>query len=399
MTLRKHAIFAATLTLSLAVAGCSSTNSGQRPASPAPLPAISATGTAEPIPAPSIVINGAPSAAVTEQVVVVNGLAVPWDIEFMPDGSMLVSERDTGIIKRVRSGFATALNGPGAEALRESVATDGEGGLLGLAISATDSTVMYAYLSRADGNAVVRMSLTGELLSSPIDVMTGIPHANNHNGGRIAFGPDGFLYVATGDSADASLAQDKDSLAGKILRVVADGSVDDGSAAPGNPFDSPVWSMGHRNVQGLDWTADGRLYASEFGDKSWDELNLIEPGANYGWPEVEALQGSPSGTELGATVKGFTYPVAQWPVADASPSGLAITEDAIYTAALRGEGVWRIPLTQTGTGTPARLSVDIGRVRDVAIGPGGDLYVITNNTDGRGEPRQGDDHVYRLSVE
>ncbi|WP_152649719.1 PQQ-dependent sugar dehydrogenase [Demequina oxidasica] len=404
MTIRKTAVVVATLASLIAVTGCSSddpdTSSSATASQPSTTsqPSISASGSLAPIPVPSVVIEGAPTATVLSQSKVVSGLAAPWDIEPMPDGSMLVSERDTGSIKRLRAGFATALNGPGAEALRNSVDAEGEGGLLGLAISPADPTSVYAYLTRADGNAVVRMTLTGELLSSPVDVLTGIPHAANHDGGRIAFGPDGYLYIATGDASDSGLAQDKGSLAGKILRVIADGTEADGTAPQGNPFDSLVWSMGHRNVEGLAWTADGRMYATEFGHNTTDELNLIVAGNNYGWPGVEAREGAPKGTELGETVDGITYPVAEWPVADASPSGMTISSDAIYVAALRGEDVWRIPLTQDGIGTPAKLGIDLGRIRSVALGPDGSIYVVTNNTDGRGEPRDEDDHVYQLEL-
>ena len=398
MTNRKRTYAAAIVTVSFALAGCSSTGSDQSTPSASSLPAVSASASPEPIPAPTVVVDGAPTAVVTDQSEVIGGLDAPWDLEFMPDGSMLISERDTAHIERVRSGFATALNGPGAEALRGMVDADGEGGLLGLALSPTDHTTLYAYISRAGDNAVVRMSLTGDLLSAPVDVVAGIPHATRHNGGRIEFGPDGYLYISTGDSSDGDLAQDPTSLAGKILRVVADGSEDDGTAPSGNPSDSIVWSLGHRNVEGFGWTGDGRMYASEFGNDSTDELNLIQPGANYGWPTVEATQGAPAGTALGDTVGGLTYPAVEWAVADASPSGIAITEDAIYIAALRGEGVWRIPLTQDGVGTPALLNLDLGRIRDVEVGTGGDLYVVTNNTDGRGEPREGDDHVYKITV-
>ncbi|WP_061964312.1 PQQ-dependent sugar dehydrogenase [Demequina aurantiaca] len=404
MTIRRSVFAAATFTALIAVTGCSSADpdvsssaTASQPSTTSQ-PSISASGSLEPIPVPSIVVDGAATATVTSQTKVVSSLAAPWDLEPMPDGSMLVSERDTGAIKRIRAGFATSLNGPGAEALRNTVVAEGEGGLLGLAVDPSHPSHMYAYLSRADGNAVVRMTLTGELLSAPVDVVTGIPHAANHDGGRIDFGPDGYLYIATGDAADGDLAQDKDSLAGKILRVVADGSDDDGTAPTDNPFDSLVWSMGHRNVEGFAWTADGRMYASEFGQNTTDELNLIEPGANYGWPDVEAREGAPAATELSDTVDGLTYPVAEWPVADASPSGVAITEDAIYVAALRGEDVWRIPLTQDGIGTPARLDLDLGRIRAVALGPEGSIYILTNNTDGRGEPRDEDDHVFRLDI-
>lgn len=402
MTIPKYAGVAVVLTAALTLAGCSTASSEAPIATASQVsttaqPSVTASA-GQPVPSPSAVVDGSPTATVVTQDKVVNDLDSPWNIESMPDASMLISERDTGKIKRVRAGFATSLNGPGAEALRSSVVSKGEGGLLGIAISPTDPTLLYAYISRTEGNAVVRMSLIGEVLAAPVDVVTGIPHAANHDGGRIAFGPDGFLYITTGDAGDGALAQNQDSLAGKILRVVADGGEDDGTAAPGNPFDSLVWSMGHRNVEGLGWAADGRMYASEFGEDSLDELNLIAPGANYGWPTVEGLDGAPAGTGLGETVDGLTYPVAQWPVAQASPSGLAIAADAIYVAALRGEDVLRIPLTQTGTGTPAPLGLDLGRIRDVALGPDGSLGVLTNNTDGRGAPRDGDDHVYRLTL-
>lgn len=398
MTLRTQALLAAAVTSALVVTGCSSADSQAPSTQASTSPHIASSSTLEPIPTPDAVVNGAPTATVLTQSEVVAGLAAPWDIEFMPDGSMLVSERDTGTIQRVRSGFATSLNGPGAEALRSSVNADGEGGLLGLAISPKDPTLLYAYVSRAEDNAVVRMSLTGELLSAPVDVVTGIPHGIHHNGGRIDFSPGGMLYIATGDTGDEDLADNPDSLAGKVLRVVADGTDNDGAVPSDNPTDSLVWSMGHRNVEGFDWAADGRMYATEFGENSTDELNRIKGGSHYGWPYVEGLKRAPSGATLGTTVDGYTYPVATWPVADSSPSGMAITADAIYVAALRGEGIWRIPLTQDGIGTPARLDVDLGRVRDIEVGPGGALYVLSNNTDGRGEPREGDDRVYRITV-
>lgn len=363
--------------------------------STAPSPSVQPTTGihGEPLP-----IGGAAHASVLTKDVIVTGLKSPWAMAFLPDGSFLVSERDTGYIRHVRAGVAVRLNGPGAQAIRAALVADGEGGLLGLAISPKDPTLLYAYLSRADGNAVVRMSLAGDLLSNPVDVVTGIPHAKNHDGGRIEFGPDGFLYISTGDAAKPASAQDKTSLAGKILRVVADGSAKDGSAAPGNPFGTLVWSLGHRNVQGMGWVSDGRMYASELGQNSLDELNLITPGANYGWPTVEGTNGAPAGTALGATVAGLTYPVAEWPTNDASPSGIAITHEAIYVAALRGERLWRVPLTSDGTGTPEVILTGVGRIRDVAVGPDGALYVLTNNTDGRGTPRPEDDRVIRITV-
>lgn len=348
---------------------------------------------------PPAEIGGASVVEVAERGNLVTGLEAPWDLEFLPDGAVLVSGRDSGTIYRVRGGIGTALNGPGSEKLRTLVDSTGEGGLLGLTVHPDDPTLLYVYLTREDGNAVMRFSMQGDVLGNSTEVITGIPKASNHDGGRIDFGPDGYLYIATGDAAEPELAQDLDSLAGKILRVVANGTDADGSRAPDNPFDSRVWSYGHRNVQGFGWVADGRMYASEFGQSSLDEVNLIEPGGNYGWPMVEGTDGAPEGTELGQTVDGLTYPVVEWSPSGASPSGVAITHEGIYVAALRGERIWRIPLTVDGIGEPHTLVDDLGRVRHVEVGPDGALYALTNNTDGRSDPSDKDDRLVRLTVE
>jgi glucose/arabinose dehydrogenase len=184
--------------------------------------------------------------------------------------------------------------------------------------------------------------------------------------------------VTTGDASDGSNSQDRGSLGGKILRITKDGK-----AAPGNPFQSRVWTWGHRNVQGIAWDSDGAMYASEFGQNTWDELNLIKPGLNYGWPEVEGKAG----------VRGFTDPLAQWATSDASPSGIAVADGAVYMAALRGESLWRIPVDGADAGTPQRLLAgEYGRLRDVVTGPDGRLWVLTSNTY-RGNPRADDDKV------
>jgi len=215
--------------------------------------------------------------------------------------------------------------------------------------------------------------------------VSGIPKAGNHDGGRIRFGPDGFLYATAGDAGNSDTAQDPGSLSGKILRMTPEGR-----PAPGNPFDNFTWSFGHRNPQGIAWDANGDLWAAEFGQNTWDELNRIEPGGNYGWPIVEGQAGDSR----------FIDPVQQWSTADASPSGLAIVGDTLFLAALRGERLWTIaPATAGGalTATPWFVG-ELGRLRDVTAGPDGELWFISNNTDGRGSPSPGDDKLFRVRL-
>lgn len=208
-----------------------------------------------------------------------------------------------------------------------------------------------------------------------------------HNGGRIAFGPDKMLYAGTGESGDTGLSQDRKSLGGKILRMTPDGE-----PAPGNPFPgSPVYSYGHRNVQGLAWDDKQRLFASEFGQDTWDELNAIKPGDNYGWPEAEGKGGG----------SGFHDPVAQWSTDEASPSGIAYAEGSVWMAGLRGERLWRIPLKGTAAAADpqAFLEGEYGRLRTVAPAGGDKLWLVTSNTDGRGDAKGGDDRILELEVE
>lgn len=310
--------------------------------------------------------------------VIASDLDVPWGLALLDDGRLLVGERDTAEVYAVTPGQPPRLvtTVPGVE-------PGGEGGLLGVAVAEGHAGAsFYAYATTATDNRVLKVDPTastedGRALTTVL--IDGIPKAGNHNGGRIAFGPDGYLYVSTGDASEGDSAQDPQSLAGKILRITPDGD-----PAPGNPDpDSPVWSLGHRNVQGLGWDGQGRLWASEFGSGDWDELNLIERGGNYGWPQVEGMGGAPE----------FIDPVAVWPTSEASPSGLAVTDDAIYMAALRGQSLWRIPLQDSGAGEPERLLDGVyGRLRSVVAGPDGELWVLTNNTF-RGEPADDDDRL------
>ena len=312
---------------------------------------------------------------------VATGLAAPWGIAFLPDGSALVTERDTARIKRIAGGAVTTVGTvPG-------VRPGGEGGLLGIAVAPTFGTdrLVYVYFTAANDNRVVRMRYdTG--LGTPQVVVSGIPRATIHNGGRLAFGPDGMLYIATGDAGQTGNAQNPSSLGGKILRVTPTGA-----AAPGNPTaGSRLWSLGHRNVQGLAFDQAGRLWAGEFGQNTWDELNRIQAGRNYGWPIVEGTAGNPS----------YADPVAQWSPSQASPSGIAFARNTVWLASLRGQRLWGVPvLNGAGDGSPvAFLNGTYGRLRLVTPAPDGSLWLLTNNTDGRGTPRPGDDRILRLTL-
>jgi glucose/arabinose dehydrogenase len=313
---------------------------------------------------------------------VATGLDAPWDVAWLGD-RVLLTERDRGRLLELDDDGSTR------EVRTFEVDAAGEGGLLGLAVGPDE--LLYVYLTTGEDNRVVRLDPDDD--TEPEVVLDGIPAERTHNGGRIAFGPDDLLYVATGDAQERPASQDPTSLAGKILRVTPDGDVPDDNPTEG----SPVWSLGHRNVQGLAFDADGRLFAPEFGPDVDDEVNRIEPGGNYGWPEVTGDAG----------VEGFADPILTRQPPEASWSGgVVLTEGAIpqwegdlFVAALRGERLWRLPLTDDGEvdGEPEELYVgEYGRLREVTQAPDGSLWVLTNNTDGRGDPREGDDRILRI---
>lgn len=371
----------------LLTAGCSSDGGGP-PGGPG---RTTATGTA-PGTAPSgHATEPAPPAKGSVKVLrtVADGLRTPWGLAPLPGGGLLVSSRDDGTIIRIdeKTGRKTELGSV------SGVSPAGEGGLLGIALSpgyASDHMI-YAYFTSASDNRIVRMLYDerkppGEQLGAPDTVFKGIPKGVIHNGGRIAFGPDGMLYVGTGESGARGLAQDKKSLGGKILRLTPEGE-----PAPGNPFPgSPVYSYGHRNVQGLAWDDRQRLFASEFGQDTWDELNAIKPGANYGWPQAEGRSSDAA----------FQNPIAQWHTDDASPSGIAYVEGVIWMAGLKGQRLWRIPLQGTQASAPpqALLTGQYGRLRTVVAAGGDKVWLLTSNTDGRGRPGKGDDRLLELEV-
>jgi glucose/arabinose dehydrogenase len=322
---------------------------------------------------------------------IASGLTTPWGLGFLPDGTALVTERDTGKLLAISPGAEHAVSTVGTV---NGVVPGGEGGLLGLAVSPTpgDAPTVFVYYTADGDNRVAALTLGGGdgaplRIQGQQDIVTGIPKATVHNGGRLVIGPDGDLYIGTGDATDSDGAQRLNYLGGKILRVALNGS-----AAPGTPFpDAPlVYSYGHRNVQGLAFDARGRLWASEFGASSYDELNLIRPGGNYGWPVVEG----PSDDSR------FVAPYRYWPTSDASPSGLAIVGQTAFMAALRGERLWQIPLSgSAGAAEPmSRLAGEYGRLRTVVTAPDGTLWLATSNTDGRGDPAPDDDRVLALRL-
>ncbi|HCU50440.1 MAG TPA: glucose sorbosone dehydrogenase, partial [Micromonosporaceae bacterium] len=340
----------------LSLVACSEGNQPRAVASGPPAPQPASPG-----------VTGTPK--VTTKDVLVKKLRVPWGIAFLPDGSALVTERDSRKILKLTKGpgedgaYTTSQVG-----MIEEADSHGEGGLMGIAVSpnyAQDQAIYLYYTTETD-NRVARWSIGGK----PQPIVTGIPISGIHNGGRLAFGPDKFLYATTGDAGSTGLAQDLNSLGGKILRMTTDGK-----PASGNPFNTLVWSYGHRNVQGVAWDGSGRMWASEFGQNTWDEINLIEKGKNYGWPDVEGAAGD----------KRFVDPVFAFPTSESSCSGTAVGGDILAVACLRGQ---RLILVHLGTGGALsqpnpQLVKEYGRLRAVVEAPDKSLWVLTNNHDGR----------------
>ncbi|MDN6527870.1 MAG: PQQ-dependent sugar dehydrogenase [Brevibacterium sp.] len=372
-TARRRAAIA--MTLVLALSGCSSDQEDS------PLADSPSAGSAAPA---SQNDNGADenSRPDAESEVVAQNLEAPWSVAFY-EKTALVSERDSARILEIDSHRPADVREVATVA---GVSASGEGGLLGLSVRG-DS--LYAYFTAESDNRIQRFPITrgsdGIELGSPETIVDGIAKAGFHNGGRMAFGPDGMLYATVGDAGDQGAAQDRESLSGSILRMKPDGSVPED-----NPFDnSLVYSYGHRNPQGLDWDEDGTMYASEFGQDTWDELNIIEAGGNYGWPEVEGI------SEGGADDDDFTDPIQQWSPDQASPSGIAISHDTILIANLRGQVLRTMPSADVAADKDAYAG-EFGRLRDVVTTPSGEVWILTNNTDGRGDPADGDDRILRI---
>lgn len=305
---------------------------------------------------------------------------VVWALDFLPDGRMIFTER-AGAVNLVESG------GQIKEVLKVAVHATSESGLHGVAVdpSFNDNRFVYLYYTyRSDGastrNRVSRYILDDGALTDEKIIVDGIPGASTHDGGRLKFGPDSFLYITTGDAQEPSLSQDRSSLAGKILRVTREGE-----PAPGNPFGTRVYSYGHRNPQGITWDNQGRMWASEHGPSARDELNVIEAGANYGWPVI-------TGTE---TRDGMRSPILQSGQSTWAPAGVAYFSGSIFFAGLRGSALYEYTIA-SGTLT-THLKDRLGRIRDVIVGPDGFLYVATSNRDGRGLPTAEDDRILKIN--
>lgn len=316
--------------------------------------------------------------------VVAENLDVPWGIEFLPDGDMLVTER-TGTLLRVD-------DNTGKRYPVEGVEHRGEGGLLGVEahpdFAQNNHIYLYMTASDPDGsgliNRVTRYTLEENTLSNPETLISDIPGAVYHDGGRMEFGPDGLLYITTGDSGNAQLAQDRDSLAGKILRLNPDGSV-----PANNPFGTPIYSYGHRNPQGLAWDENGNLWATEHGNRRHDELNLIRAGNNYGWPVIEADQSRQDMEQPKIYADDTTW----------APAGAAYVDGNIVFAGLRGQSLYAAELSgESVTDFTQLLENEYGRLRAVELGADGYLYVSTSNTDGRGNPAVNDDRILQIDL-
>ena len=370
------------------------------PASPATTAATSPPVTTTAATTPATVTTAALTTATTTRpvttpvgempmtAVIASGLEVPWSLAFLPDGAIIFTER-TGRVRLIQADGALA-----AQPLLtiSEVSAQGEGGLLGIALHPDFNRNKYVYLyytysSGGPKNKVVRYTLDGQRLASPREIITDIPGGTNHNGGRIKFGPDGYLYVTCGETFNRQLAQQTDNLAGKILRLT-----DDGGIPPDNPFPgSSIYSYGNRNPQGLAWDSQGRLWATEHGPSGelgsgQDEVNIIEKGKNYGWP---AIRGN-------MTTTGMESPVIHSGADTWAPSGMVYLDGYVYFAGLRGNALYRV----NTTGTPKLetfLKGQFGRLRDVMVGLDGMLYVSTNNRDGRGSPVSADDRIIRVN--
>lgn len=338
--------------------------------------------------------TGSPDASASGDLVpgqvteIASGLDMPWGLTFLPDGSALVAGRFSAEIRHIPpQGGETTLVGQVPD-----VETSAEGGLLGLAASPefTQDRTVFAYVSSSPTNRVLALHIAEDFrsLSQVRVVLDGIVTANRHHGGRLRFGPDGTLWITTGDAFEPENHADRESLNGKVLRIRPDGSIPED-----NPFGTPVFTTGHRNVQGIAFGPDGTVYASELGLNDWDELNVLRAGADYGWPDAEGPDGA-----------GGERPIFSLRPDETSPSGIAYAGGAVWMAGLGGQRLWRLPVVNgVPTGEPvAYLTEEYGRLRTIEVAPDGSLWITTSNTDGATlggtATRDGDDRILRIEL-
>jgi len=328
-------------------------------------------------------------ADVAEIKVLARNLSVPWDLAKLPSGDFLITERTGDLIRLNFDGSLQRFAVP-------AVAPAGEGGLMGIALHPEFESNNHLFLYRTISNngrrenEVVRFVYEdSHVLRDETIILTNIPGATYHDGGALSFGPDGYLYLTTGDAGVPTLAQDLSSIAGKVLRITTNGE-----AAPGNPFGNLIYSYGHRNAQGLAWDSIGQLWLTEHGrsglQSGLDELNLITPGSNYGWPDSEG------DTVLPNTVAPMLHSGARetW-----APASLAYANGALYFAGLRGQRLYRAELTEGSSVAEltAFFPEEYGRLRATRIF-GDTLYLTTSNTDGRGQTRGEDDVLLAIPL-
>ncbi len=315
---------------------------------------------------------------VLETGVLTENLNTPWALDFLPDGSMIFTER-LGRVSVLQNKTVKLVGTISVSQITES-------GLMGVAVDPEFAQNRFIYLYYTNGavNRVSRFVLNDQLTNEQV-LLDNIPSSPIHNGGRIKFGPDGKLYVTTGDAGNSNSAQDINSLGGKILRLNKDGTV-----PSDNPFGNYVYSYGHRDPQGLAWNnATGILYESEHGATMNDEINIITKGGNYGWP---MYQGN-------STASGYIAPLLVYTNFTLAPSGIAFYQNTLYVAGLRGTQLRKISLSSDGRSIMGEeaLYTNFGRLREV-VERGGDLYITTSNQDGRGIPQTGDDKIIKIKI-
>lgn len=326
--------------------------------------------------------------------VIAEKLNVPWAIDISNDGKIYFTER-SGSIRIIEDG---KVNPQPLITFGAPFISQGEGGLMGIALDPNFSQNHYLYVmhSYEEGskiyNRVVRLIERNNKASIDRIIIDNIPGSQFHNGGRIKIGPDKKLYITTGDAQNQPLAQDVTSTAGKILRIELDGSI-----PRDNPFpNSPVYSLGHRNPQGLAWNSKNILYSSEHGQTAHDEINIIEPGANYGWPLV---QGDEESTEILVQKPLMHSNEDTWAPSDIAFVNQGAWKYKLLVATLRGQQLLVISFNDNGTvvkNIESWFKNEYGRLREVVQGKDGSIYIATSNRDGRGNPDVSDDRIIRL---